>query len=156
MPRAWDNISGVSWFYKGWYHADYSETSSTCGRNPWLSQQEMADILNAYQVWKANGGNDNRIVPIPDACHPTARQIRLGYNPYSFEELKRLASKPVSNVYSVAVTSSSGSTNSVVFSTNAGMISMTGNEFKTVYNLRAPGYLRIPQSGFVHINIHKK
>ena len=156
MPRAWDNISGVSWFYKAWYHADYSETSSTCGRNPWLSQLEMADIINAYQVWKANGGSDSRIVPIPDPCHPTAKQIRLGYNPYSFEELKNLASKQVSSVNSVAVSNSNGSTNSVVFSTNAGMISMTGNEFKTVYNLRAPGYLRIPQSGFVHINIHMK
>ncbi len=156
MPRAWDNISKVSWFYKGWYRANYSESSSTCGRNPWLSQPEMSDILNAYQVWKAKGGKDSRIVPIPDACHPTQRQIELGYNPYSFEELRSLASKPVSSVSSVAVVSANGYTNTVVFSTNAGTISMTGNEFKTVYNLRAPGYLRIPQSGFVHVNIHKK
>lgn len=170
ISRAWDTLSETGrigtyyWFYKTWYRSGYSVgttvSSSSCNRTPWLNQAEMADILNAYQVWKANGGSDTRIVPIPDACHPTANQIKLGYNPYSFEELKRLASKPVSKVNSVLVKNSNGWTSEVIFQTDAEIISMTGNEFKTIYNLRAPGYLRIPQGSdrdaFWHFEIRMK
>ncbi len=149
MSRAWDRLSNVSWFYKAWYRQTYSDTSSTCGRNPWLSQAEMADLINAYQVWVAKNRSDSRIVPIFDACHSTG-------NPYTHAELRALAAKPVTSVSSVVVSNSNGSTTSVVFTTNAGIITMSGNDFKTIFNLRAPGHLRIPQSGFVHINIHKK
>jgi hypothetical protein len=149
MSRAWDRISNVSWFYKIWYRKTYSESSSTCGRNPWLTQAEMADLINIYQIWKASGGNDPRIYPVIDACHTNKGQ-------YTHAEAKSLATKPVSSVSSVAVSNSNGSSGTVIFGTNAGVISMSANEFKTIYNLRAPGHLRIPQSGFVHINIHKK
>ncbi len=149
MSRAWDRLSNVSWFYKAWYRQTYSESSSTCGRYPWLSQAEMSDIVNAYQVWVASNRTDSRISPIFDACHSTG-------NPYTFAELRALAAKPVTSISAVAVSSSNGTTTTVTFYTNAGTIIMSGNDFKTVFNLRAPGHLRIPQSGFVHINVHKK
>ena len=144
MARAFDSISGVSWFYKSWY----TSGSSTCGRYPWLSPQELADIVNAAQVLKSSGG-DSRIVPIYDACHSSG-------NPYSHAELRRLASKGASSVSTVITSSSNGSTQTITFYTDAGTVSMSGNEFKTAYNLRAPGHLHVPQSGFVHINIEKK
>lgn len=150
MGRAYESMSGVSWFYKTWYRYGYSNTSSACSRTSWLTNGEMADILNAYQVWEASGNSDSRIIPIYDACHSS------GY-PYTHAELRAKAAKPVTSV-SLAVTTnnSSGYTTGITFYTNAGTISMSGNDFKTIYNLRAPGYLRIPQSGFVHINIEKK
>ena len=151
--RAYESISGVSWFYKTWYRTAYTYgntvNSDSCYRNPWLTQVEKADLVNIYQIWKASGGNDTRVYPVIDACHSNKGQ-------YTHDEARSLAAKPVTSVSSVAVSSSNGSTVTVIFGTNAGVITMTGNEFKTVYNLRAPGYLRIPQSGFVHINIHKK
>ena len=149
MSRAWDRLSGVSWFYKMWYRTGYSESGSTCGRTSWLSQAEMSDIINAYQVWLAHNRSDSRILPIYDACHSTG-------NPYSHAELRSLASRPVTSISSVVVSSSNGTTNTVSFYTNAGIFIIPANDFKTIYNLRAPGYLRIPQSSFVHINIHKK
>jgi hypothetical protein len=149
MSRAWDRLSGVSWFYKMWYRYGYSESSSTCGRTSWLSQAEMSDIINAYQVWLGHNRADSRILPIYDACHSTG-------NPYSHAELRALASKPVTSISSVIVSSSNGTTNTVSFYTNAGTFIIPANDFKTIYNLRAPGYLRIPQSSFVHINVHKK
>jgi hypothetical protein len=149
MARAYDSISGVSWFYKTWYRNGYSDSASSCGRNPWLNQSEMSDLLNSYQVWLAHGRNDSRIYPIFDACHSSG-------NPYSYSETYALATKKVSSVSLVVTSNSSGNTNTLTFYTNAGTISMSGNDFKTIYNLRAPGYLRIPQSGFVHINIEKK
>jgi hypothetical protein len=146
MARAYDSISGVSWFYKSWYIPLGS--SSTCGRYPWLTQAEMSDIVNSYQVWKKTGG-DPRIVPIYDGCHSSG-------NPYSYSEMRDLADKHVSSVSAVVTSSSNGSTSTITFYTNAGNITMSANEFKTVYNIRAPGNLHIPQSGFVHINIEKK
>lgn len=149
MSRAWDSISGVSWFYKIWYRSGYSESGSTCNRSSWLSQTETADLINAYQVWVASNRTDSRIMPILDACHFTG-------NPYTQAELRNLAVKPVTSISSVIVSNSNGSTNTVTFTTNAGIFVIPANDFKTIYNLRAPGYLRIPQSGFVHINIHMK
>jgi predicted nucleic acid-binding Zn-ribbon protein len=143
MARAYDSISGVSWFYKSWY----TSGDSSCGRYPWLSPVELADIVNAAQVLKSSGG-DSRIVPIYDACHSS------GY-PYSHSELRKLAAKGASSVSAVVTSSSNGSTQTITFYTDAGTVSMSGNEFKTAYNLRAPGHLHIPQSGFVHINIEK-
>ncbi len=154
MSRAWDSISGVSWFYKIWYRGEpgnwYSDTASNCSRKPWMTQAEMADILNIYQIWKATGGKgDSKIYPIVDACHANVGQ-------YTHAQAKALAAKPVSSISAVVATSSNGTTNAVVFYTNAGTFTILGNEFKTVFNLRAPGRLRIPQNGFVHINVHMK
>ncbi len=157
MSRAWDSISGVSWFYKIWYRGQpgnwYSDTASTCSRKPWMSQAEMADILNVYQIWKAKNKNDSKILPIADACHSNTGQ-------YTHSQAYALAAKPVKKINSVIVSNSNGSTNSVTFNTNSGIITMTGMEFKTIFNLRAPGRLRIPQGSggdaFVHINIHMK
>ena len=150
MSRAWDSKSGVSWFYKAWYRQTYREDSSTCGRYPWLSQVEMSDIVNIYQIWKANGATaDSKIYPVADACHSNVGQ-------YTYEEARSKATKPITSITSVAVSNSNGTSTTVSFYTNAGVVNMTGNEFKTIFNLRAPGHLRIPQVGFVHINVHKK
>jgi predicted nucleic acid-binding Zn-ribbon protein len=144
MARAYDSLSGVSWFYKSWY----TSGSSTCNRYPWLTQTEMSDIVNAYQVWTQNNRSDSRIVPVYDACHSSG-------NPYSYSEMKNLANKPVSSISTAIASNGNGSTSSITFYTNAGAITMSANDFKTVYNMRAPGHLHIPQNGFVHINIEK-
>ncbi|MDD3474838.1 MAG: SpoIID/LytB domain-containing protein [Candidatus Dojkabacteria bacterium] len=153
MAYAWDSIANHPWFYKIWYRYDsvnkYSDSADSCSRKPWLSMSEMSDIVNAYQVWIQHNRSDSRIIPIYDACHSSG-------NPYSFAEMRSIANKPVTSISAVVTSSSGGTTTSVTFYTNAGTISMSGNDFKTVYNMRAPGHLMILQSGFVHINIEKK
>ena len=63
----------------------------------------------------------------------------------------------VTNVSSVSVShSSNGQTTTVSVSTNRGNLSIPGSEFKSTFNLRAPGYLRIPQSSFGFFNIEFK
>jgi len=37
-----------------------------------------------------------------------------------------------------------------------GLPAFSGDEFKTAFNLRAPGYLMIPQKGFAFFNIERK
>ncbi len=62
----------------------------------------------------------------------------------------------ISSVTGVTVIQGNGSTSEVVFQTDKGERRVNGTNFKTAFNLRAPGYLSIPQSGFAFYNIEKK
>lgn len=157
MPNAWESIAKVQWFYKAWYRTGYTSgttvNSESCYRTPWLTQTEMSDIVNMYLLWKgvdAKAKIDvSRIYPIHDACHSSG-------NPYTYAEVKSLINNPVISISYVVASSNNGTTSTVTFGTNRGPISISGNDFKYIYNLRAPGYLRIPQNNFVFINIQMK
>ncbi len=158
--RAWESKGNSPWFYKSWYRSGYSSSGANCGRNhPWLSQEEMSDIINAWLVRKNPSGADtNRIEPVTiNTCNVGGG----GGDPYSMSELRDWANKSggaVTSISGVSVShNSNGQTSEVRFDTNRGNISISGSEFKTIFNLRAPGYLRIPQSSFAFFNIeHKK
>lgn len=138
---AYEKVSGSPWFYKGWYK---SRGGATCGKsNPWLTSIEMADILNAYKVLYEGGGDTSRVSPIDTGC--------WGGNPYSVSELSAIGG--YSSVSSVSVVYNNGGyTQSVSFSTNQGSKTLTGEELKKAFNLRAPGYIGLKSSLF---NIEK-
>lgn len=158
--RAWEKIASSPWFYKSWYRQGYSSSGPSCGRaHPWMSEAEMADIINAWLVRKnPNGADLNRIVPI------TINECAIGGqggNPYSTDDLKNLANAiggAVTSISSVSVNHNDrGQTTTVTFQTNRGSIAIPGSEFKETFNLRAPGFIAIPQSSFAFFNIeHKK
>ncbi len=146
LDKAYDKIGGSPWVYKSWYTKGYSPSSDKCGRsNPWLNGTEFADIVNAALLLRNT--DDDRITPITTSC--------WGGNPYSHEELRSVAAKygGISSATSVYVTQGGGTTNEVVVNGN---IRLSGAEFKQAFNLRAPGYLMIPQKGFAFFNIEKK
>lgn len=135
-PEAYEKLANSPWFYKGWYR---DRSGANCGRgNPWLNEEQMADILNAYIVYKANDQTD-RISPIDTSCWPG--------NPFSYSEMKDKAAShggAVTSVGAVSVAySNDGITANLNFATNRGSISISGGEFKTIFNLRAPGYVSI-------------
>lgn len=152
--RAWESKAGSPWFYSSWYTQSYTAASAKCGRShPWLSEEEMADILNAWLVLSKQGG-DERILPV------TINQCPIGGsggNPYSHEELKAKAQGlggAFSSVSSVKVVySNAGETAQVIFQTNKGEVNISGAEFKQAFNLRAPGYIAIRSPLF---NVEKK
>lgn len=157
--KAWESIAKSPWFYKAWYRNGYSSSGANCGRNhPWMSQEEMSDILNAWIVRKnPNGADAGRIIPVTiGSCNVGGG----GGNPYSHEELKNFAQNSggaVTAITGVSVShTSSGQTATVTFQTNRGSLAIPGDEFKSTFNLRAPGYLRIPQSSFAFFNIEFK
>lgn len=156
--RAWESLAGSPWFYKAWYRSGYLSSGASCGRShPWLSQEEFSDIINAWIVRKNPSGADvNRIVPVTISSCSIGGQSG---NPYSMSELRDQANNSggaVTNVSSVSVShTGNGQTANVVLQTNRGEINISGSEFKESFNLRAPGYLRIPQSGFAFFNIEK-
>lgn len=152
--KAYEKIAGSPWFYKAWYTKGYSIDSDKCGRsNPWLSSSDMADFINASSVLFNGGSSDEtgRVSPITTSC--------WGGNPYNQDELRQVSAKyggGVTTVTSVSVQQGNGTTSEVVFQTDKGEKDINGNNFKTAFNLRAPGYLSIPQNGFAFFNIEQK
>lgn len=156
--RAWETKGNSPWFYKAWYRQGYRNDSNACGRKPWMSEREMADILNAWLVLKKGEGKDadtGRILPV------TINQCPIGGqsgNPYSIDELRDRTNNPVTSISGIPVAThnNSAQTTNVRFQTNRGEINIPGHEFKEVFNGRAPGYISIPQTGFSFFNIERQ
>lgn len=147
IDKAYDKIGGSPWLYKAWYTKGYSPSSDKCGRSsPWLTGEEMADIVNAAIALRTSGIDTSRITPVTTSC--------WGGNPYSMDELRNLVSGNggISSASSVSVSQGNGTTSNVTING----ISFSGDDFKRAFNLRAPGYLSIPQNGFAFFNIEKK
>lgn len=145
IDKSYDKLGGSPWLYKAWWRQGYTTSGATCGRsNPWLSPEEIADIVNAALALRNGGIDTSRIVPVTTSC--------WGGNPYSMSELRSIVTGSISSASSVSVSQGNGTTNTVTING----ISFSGSEFKTAFNLRAPGYLSIPQSGFAFFNIERK
>ncbi|MCJ7804662.1 SpoIID/LytB domain-containing protein, partial [Patescibacteria group bacterium] len=147
--EAWEKKADSPWFYKGWYK---SRSGASCGRShPWLNQEEMADILNAIIVYRSGQGVEH-ILPVDyNSC------FGKGGEPWSLDQMKQEAESrggAVTSVSGVNTTySSGGQTAKVNFSTNRGSFEVSGDEFYTVFNLRAPGRVALKSKLF---NIEKK
>lgn len=156
LENAWERKAKSPWFYKAWYRASYSNSSDSCGRShPWLTESEFADILNAWVV-RAKGSSDEvgRILPVTiNSCGVGG----VSGSPYSLDELAVIADKyggRFSTISSVYVTyGTGGETASINVSTNKGNVTIGGAEFKTAYNLRAPGYISVKN---VLFNVERK
>lgn len=137
---AYEKIAGSPWFYKGWYK---TRSGDTCGRShPWLSSEEMADVLNAWVVLYQGGGDSTRVTPESDCW---------GGDPYSKDELRGIGG--FSSVSGASVQYSEGGvTANVTFTTNKGSKTITGIEFYKAFNLRAPARIAL-KSGLFNIEV---
>jgi len=154
---AYEKIANSPWFYKSWYTQSYQNNSAKCNRShPWLTQEEFADILNAWVVrHKGNNEDMNRVLPVTiNSC--SISSVGSG-NPYSIEEMRQRASAlggAFTSISSISVSyGNNGETASLGFQTNRGSVTISGSEFKEAFNLRAPGYISIRSKLF---NIEKK
>lgn len=138
---AYEKVAGSPWFYKAWYK---SRSGDACGRShPWLTSEEMADILNAWVVLYNGGGDSGRVTP-EGSC--------WGGNPYTKSELLGIGG--FTNVSGVSVSyAGNGVTASVTFQTNKGSTTISGADFNKVFNLRSPGRISLKSGLF---NIEKK
>jgi hypothetical protein len=153
--RAWDSLAGHPWFYRAWYRQSYyNDASDSCGRMPWMSEEEMADILNSYLVDKhidLKGSVDFGKIYSYTSC---------GYGnsgAYSMADMRSLLNTPVTSISGtpVVVQGGNGQTQSVNFQTNRGLVSISGSDFKIIFNKRAPNFLGIPQYDFSFINVER-
>jgi len=139
--QAYEKTAGSPWFYKAWYK---TRSGDNCGRShPWLTSEEMADILNAWVVLYQGGGDSGRVTPESDCW---------GGNPYNRGELAGIGG--YTSVSGVSVQySEGGTTANVTFQTNKGSKTIEGGEFYKAFNLRAPGRISLKSGLF---NIAKK
>ena len=143
--QAYEKIGESPWFYKAWYK---SRSGDSCGRShPWLTSEQMADILNAWVV-RYKSGKEDRLVPL-EGCG--------GGNPYSMSELRDKASTlggGYKRVTGVSVSYRDGGyTSNVHFDSDKGGVDIKGSEFKEAFNIRAPGWVSLKSGLF---NIEKK
>ena len=156
--RALESQAGSPWFYKAWYRNGYKNSDNSCGRKPWMSEEEMSDIINAWLILKkgeGNGADTGRVLPVTIGSCSVGGQ---GGDPYSMADLRSKTNNPVTSISGKPTLSNngSGSTTNVRFMTNRGEVNIPGLEFKEVFNTRAPGYISIPQKGFAFFNIERK
>lgn len=147
---AYEKISDSPWFYKGWYK---TRTNASCGRShPWLNQQEFADIINAVLYYTKTQDSSHLSQYDSGGCFG-------GKDPsaWPIEEMARQSQShggPVTSISSIGVDySTAGYTQTVRVSTDKGDFSFSADDFKTVFNLRAPGAIVIKSSLF---NIEQK
>ena len=141
---AYEKKAKSPWFYKAWYNYTKDPNSSnTCGRStPWLSEDEMADILNAWVVWRKGSDDEKKhVTPETTSCWDG--------DPYDKNKMADKADKygeKYEKIYDVDVSGfSNGKTGKVCFDTNRGdnKPCIDGQEFAIIANLRAPGYISI-------------
>ncbi|NMC36591.1 hypothetical protein GYA49_06115 [Candidatus Beckwithbacteria bacterium] len=147
---AYEKIADSPWFYKGWYK---TRGGTSCGRShPWLSQEEMADIVNAAIVYSSDESSQSHLSQEDSSCFGEAIP-----DTWSKDQLKSEANGhggAVTSISSVSITySEDGTTSQVVFNTNRGAVPIDGQKFYKVFNLRAPGAIHLTSGLF---NIEKK
>lgn len=112
------------WYYKVWY------TSSDI--HPWLSQEEMIDLLNSALLPES----DNQHLSHPDLGGWSYETVRT--------ELVSLGTAPIDSIVQLTVINSpEGYTSSIRVQTVDGMREVNGWRFNNVFKLRSRGHLAL-------------
>ncbi len=139
--EAYESKGGSPWFYKGWYKTRGGEA---CGRkHPWLTEKEFADIVGAVALYKEDKDNQKHLSQV-DAESCWGEDID---DTWSRDDVADKSG--ITKVSDVSVTySSGGETSEVKIKTNKGEMKVSGDDFKAIFNLRAPGALQIKSALF--------
>ena len=143
--EAYEKQAGSPWFYKAWYR---TRSGDAYGRaHPWLNEEEFSDIINSLLIYEGNSG---------EASHLSALDANIPQT-WSRDEVRNESGKyggPVSKIDNVGVYySNDGYTTKVYVETDKGRKEFSGEDFKYIFNLRAPGAIGIKSSLF---NIMRK
>lgn len=138
---AYESKAGSPWFYKGWYK---SRSGNSCGRShPWLKEDEFADIIGALVLYKEDKDNQKHLSQT-DAKQCWGEEID---DTWSKEDVKEKSG--IEKIDDVKVSySSSGYTSEVKVTTNKGELKFDGDDFKAIFNLRAPGQIHLTSALF--------
>lgn len=130
------------WFHKAWYRPYRSSSSSRS--HPWLTEEEMVDVINATLLYQADNGTISHLSQTDKGDGDTWSREKVR------EELRGRGQTPVNNIQSVPDPqySTAGYTARVSFNTDGGSKSFDGGLFKQIFNLRAPGEIHIASSLF--------
>jgi peptidoglycan hydrolase-like amidase/uncharacterized protein YoxC len=143
---AFESIGRSPWFYKGWYK---TRSNQSCSRtHPWLNEEEFADIIGAVVLYEKDSDNQKHLSQV-DAQKCWGKDIN---DTWSRDKVKQESG--ITSVKDISVSySSNGQTSQVKVNTNKGEHNFSGEDFKAIFNLRAPGAIQIKSSLF---NIENK
>lgn len=121
-----------------WFYCDWGARSEY-GGTAWLKSEEVADIVNAILLVRADSSTSNHVGQPDKPTGDTWDQNRLK------EELRKRNITPFNNINSVSISADFGygKTNSISFNGDAGEQSFDGKEFKDFFNVRAPANIQI-------------
>lgn len=142
---AYEKIGASPWFYKAWYK---SREGVSYGRShPWLNMEEFSDILNCLLIYKGDSG----LAPYLSSLDARIPQT------WDIGKVKEQSGKyggPITKVTDMNIYyDNNGFTKQVSFETDKGRKEFSGEDFKYMFNLRAPGSIGVKSSLF---NILKK
>ncbi len=145
--KAYESKASSPWFYKGWYK---TRSGQSCSRShPWLSEKEFADIVGAVVLYKESSNNQTHLSQL-DAKSCWGKNID---GTWSMDKVREESG--IKEVSDVKVSySSSGFTSEVRITTNKGELKFSGEDFRAIFNLRAPGALQL-KSALFNIEVRK-
>lgn len=148
---SYEKISDSPWYYKGWYK---TRSGTSCNRShPWLTESEFADIVNAALVYN----NDHGTLPYLSQIDSGGCWGGVDSNTWSADKVKQETNRfggPVTSISAINVDYSTGGyVNQLRFQTNRGTVSISGEDFKEIFTLRAPGAIHLKSMLY---NIEKK
>lgn len=148
---AWEKKAGSPWFYKAWYR---KRSGDACGRShPWLTQEEFSDILNSLLIYKGNSGDVSHLSSL-DAKSCFGKDISETWDMGKVREEAGKYGGSILKIDSISVVySNDGYTQTISFATNIGIKTFSGEDFKYIFNLRAPAAIGLKSSLF---NLMKK
>ena len=145
MEKAYDKESPCFYAAQGW-RVQYNKSA-------WLKAEEVADIVNAILLAKADSGSQDHLYQ-PDKPHPYGGEVWDQERVKS--ELRQKGITPFNRIDNASVNGVDwgvGKTTSISFSGDGGSVSFSGDEFKDYFNLRAPANIQIVGPLF---NVEKK
>lgn len=133
--KAYDKDSPCFYAAQG-YRAEYNKSA-------WLKPSEVADIINVVLLYQKDSSTQGHLCYKDNpsgGCNDTWDSEKVK------SELKSRGITPFNNISSASVTDwnkSEGRTNTLSFSGDAGQVSISGSNFKSLFNIRAPANISI-------------
>lgn len=139
--NSWDGPSHANspWFYCDW---GTRLNKSDYGGTAWLKPDEVADIVNVALLARTDSS-------VNEHLYQTDRSNPAGTDTWDAtrvrSELQNRGGTPYTSVSNISISPDfgSGKTTSVNVSGDGGNQSLSGDFFKTYFDLRAPGYIQI-------------
>ncbi len=145
--KFYEQIANAPWYHTGW--GDRSGVKGTY--NPWMTQEEFADIFNAFLLCKTG----SQPYQLSSDCSYMQYLSPIDKGGWSMSKVRsELTNKgitPVTSISAVVATFSSGvpaNTATVYVSGSHGTYTFSSRYFRDMFNLRSRGTLQIPTYRF--------
>jgi SpoIID/LytB domain protein len=121
-----------------WFYCDWGSRSSANG-TAWLSSNDISNIVNVILLSQTDGSTTPHLSQTDKNLPETWDDSRVQ------QELKNRGVTPYTNISNISVNADfgSGNTTTVTVTGDGGSHNFSGNNFKTLFNLRAPANIQI-------------